>query len=246
MSQIEYLDSYEFQRRVSDFVHREVIYCVGSLIYELRSVAETLDDYDTYLELTGGVPDYEEAAREAGWDEIEGEIVKRPKFGEDYDIDDLVSYASCEHDCEVRIAERGPAGGVCTIDGVPAWQGYFNDEPVGDFYADKQDCWREIVDNYLHVFRQRYEKDFQDEADDWADACQISRLDPEYLEVYEHWIVSEYLGRKLTEQGQIVREYMGLTIWGRTCTGQAISMDNVIETIAAECLDIRLKEKEAA
>jgi hypothetical protein len=43
--------SAEFQRDVCDFVRREVYYSVSSLIYELRAVADTLDDYDEYLNL---------------------------------------------------------------------------------------------------------------------------------------------------------------------------------------------------
>ena len=46
-----------------ELVQREVIYCVSCLISDLGSVAEQLDDYDTYLTLVGGKPDYEEAAR---------------------------------------------------------------------------------------------------------------------------------------------------------------------------------------
>lgn len=58
-------------------------------------------------------------------------------------------------------------------------------------------------------------------------------------EVYEHWIVSSWLAGKLREQGESVGELFGLTIWGRTTTGQAISMDSVIQQIAAnmEILD---------
>lgn len=53
-------------------------------------------------------------------------------------------------------------------------------------------------------------------------------------EVLEHWIVSEYLGRKLQECGETVVEIMGLTVWGRTCSGQAIAMDGVIKIIAKD------------
>lgn len=58
-------------------------------------------------------------------------------------------------------------------------------------------------------------------------------------EVYEHWIVSSWFAGKLKEQGESVGELFGLTIWGRTTTGQAISMDSVIQQIAAnmEILD---------
>ena len=59
-------------------------------------------------------------------------------------------------------------------------------------------------------------------------------IDPEQTEALEHWIVSEWLARKLKEKGEIVGEFLGMTIWGRACTGQAILLDGVIEEIASD------------
>lgn len=50
-------------------------------------------------------------------------------------------------------------------------------------------------------------------------------------EAYEHWIVSSWLSARLADHGEMVGEVMGLTIWGRCTTGQAISMDGVIREI---------------
>jgi hypothetical protein len=48
-------------------------------------------------------------------------------------------------------------------------------------------------------------------------------------EAYEHWIVSDWLADKLEERGEmIVRDFLGLTIWGRCTSGQAILLDGVI------------------
>jgi hypothetical protein len=53
--------------------------------------------------------------------------------------------------------------------------------------------------------------------------------------VFEHWAVSEWLAGKLEEQGERVdRDFAGLCVWARTTSGQSISMDGVIERIAAE------------
>lgn len=74
-------------------------------------------------------------------------------------------------------------------------------------------------------------------ADSWQDACEIDRLDPETVEVYEHWIVTDYLASKLEAKGEIVaHDIAGLTIWGRCTTGQRISMDGVIESIYNEMI----------
>ncbi len=50
-------------------------------------------------------------------------------------------------------------------------------------------------------------------------------------EALEHWLVSEWLGKRLQEQGEMVIDFYGLTIWGRTTSGQAIYIDSVIEDI---------------
>lgn len=50
----------------------------------------------------------------------------------------------------------------------------------------------------------------------------------ELFEVFEHWIVTEWLGRKLKAKGEIVEEVLGLVVWGRTTTGQAIRIDDVV------------------
>jgi len=65
--------------------------------------------------------------------------------------------------------------------------------------------------------------------------CDANRVDPEQNEVYEHWIVSEWLAGRLEDHGEVIeRDFYGLTIWGRTCTGQAILLDDVICSIFDE------------
>lgn len=53
-------------------------------------------------------------------------------------------------------------------------------------------------------------------------------------EVYEYWVVSDWMADKLKERGYLVTDWMGLTIWGRQCTGQAILLDYVINSICCE------------
>lgn len=61
---------------------------------------------------------------------------------------------------------------------------------------------------------------------------------PDYSEApdgepLEFWIVSDWLAGKLEEHDECVAyDVHGLTIWGRCTSGQAISMDSVIEGIA--------------
>ena len=70
---------------------------------------------------------------------------------------------------------------------------------------------------------------------DLQEFCEDRNLDPYRIEAYEHWIVSNYLARKLEAKGEMVLyDFLGLTIWGRACTGQAILLDNVISEICNE------------
>ena len=58
-------------------------------------------------------------------------------------------------------------------------------------------------------------------------------------EALEHWIVSDWLADRLEEKGEmILKDFLGLNIWGRSTSGQAISIDNVIEEIV---IDMNLK-----
>lgn len=59
--------------------------------------------------------------------------------------------------------------------------------------------------------------------------------DEEIEEAYEHWIVTSWLANKLEDKGEMVtKDFLGLTIWGRTCTGQSIMLDEVIRDIYQE------------
>jgi hypothetical protein len=142
----------EYQRAVGDFVRREVVYCVSTLIHELAQNPEHMDELYPVL----SQDDYETPAREAGWEGPEPD-----KYG------------------------------------APT-------------YTDKTDgaTWC---------------------AGSWEELCSAHDIEPHRVEAYEHWVISEWLADKLEERGEmILRDFLGLTIWGRTTSGQAISMDGVI------------------
>lgn len=131
------------------------------------------------------------------------------------------------------------------------------DEKYQDDLMDLQVKYRTDTDQLKSDIVQ----DYKEELDDWFkehEECEeknIEELDEDTLkelagdlglnvddyeetvEVYEHWLVSEWLAKKLEEKGEITGEFKGLTIWGRTCTGQAILLDWVISSI---CEDLDL------
>lgn len=210
-------DVSRFQRACSAFVQRNVIYCASTLIYELREVAENLDDYDTYLTLTGGRPDYEEAARyfimqDADLGQLE-EIVEQYEYWDD--VKDRVGYDAYVETCE---------------------EGELEPDDFEDWLKGQDDC-HEHKDSFTTAVRKDVWRIVEENQDAFEWVCSEYSLDPDYIEVYEHYIVDRYFGARLHERGEIVEEYLGLLLWGRTCTGQSISMDGVIENMVRDLDD---------
>lgn len=98
-------------------------------------------------------------------------------------------------------------------------------------YLEEQHDLIGIVTNNTEELKDLVYKHIEDDEE----FCQEFNLDPHQNEVLEHWIVSQWLGAKLEAQGEsVVYNCFGFTIWGRTCSGQAIMLDGVISTIYKE------------
>lgn len=65
--------------------------------------------------------------------------------------------------------------------------------------------------------------------------------EPEIVEALQHWLVSDWFADELKKKGEIVGEYAGLVIWGRTTCGQAISMDYVVQDVLKDVVENRRK-----
>lgn len=77
--------------------------------------------------------------------------------------------------------------------------------------------------------------DFENAETSAEAACHASDVEPHEWDVFEHWAVSTWLAEKLEAAGERVdMDFAGLCVWARTTTGQAISMDSVIERITRE------------
>lgn len=59
-------------------------------------------------------------------------------------------------------------------------------------------------------------------------------VDSSPAEIYEWWAVSRWFGEKLKDKGEVIIESYGKSYWGRTCTGQTISLDGCIANIAKD------------
>lgn len=65
--------------------------------------------------------------------------------------------------------------------------------------------------------------------------CATTPRQTQSNEVFEHWIVSDWLAEKLAAKGEKVdTDFAGLTVWARTTTGQGIASDSVIQDIVAD------------
>lgn len=119
-----------------------------------------------------------------------------------------------------------------------------------DWHIENEMTQQETVD-YIEENYPDYETDITDTGDthllmkclehyeDYQEFAQEYDIEPQQVEAYEHWIISNYLKDKLAEKGEMVGNVLGFDIWGRTCSGQAILLDGVISAI---CEDMQILE----
>ena len=111
-----------------------------------------------------------------------------------------------------------------------------------DLINDIKKDYKEELEEYLKdTFTEipKLEDLNENELNELADYLSIELDDyQEAVEAYEHWIVSDWLADKLEAYGEMItKDFLGLTIWGRSCTGQAILLDWVISKI---CDDLKM------
>lgn len=122
----------------------------------------------------------------------------------------------------------------------------------GDFSAhvenkEGQTIWEINTESAQQLTEDGFIKDLRDVQNIASYLLSIGKIDTytevieegeefeeESAEIYEYWIVSDFLYNKLQEQGQPVVTDGYIRIWGRTCSGQAILLDYVITKICAD------------
>ena len=163
---------------IQEFVGREVIYCVSSLIDELRKKEGCIEE-DVLYDLYKGPIDYGAAKYEL---ELER---------------DYVFKHFCTEDNRYYFGVRNE-------------HGTFKVDPI---YNSESEAIAE-----------------------WFEVYHGGDLEDYRSEIYEHWLVTPYFGRKLVEEGEVVIEMYNLHIWARSTTGQSITQDYVIQTIYNELI----------
>ena len=227
------------QKLCRHYVGQEVQQCVTSLVdAAIRSTSHSRD-VDTELELDDLVgmfhgTDYQAAAEAEGWGQDE-DTDYFIKAGDDGDAEHCKTGGefdgwSCIAEDEVwdEEDENSESRTVFTFER--------GDDPSTRTQIeadDEDDAW---VDLRSQIGFDALEENDEGLCDDWEDLCRHHRIDTDghQREPYEYWLVSDRMYRDLESRGYLVGEWMCLSIWGRECTGQAISLDGVIRDICAE------------
>jgi hypothetical protein len=223
---------------VEKMVDREIILNVSNLVAELYQTDAAKEYEEELNELLIGKLDYEQACLYEGWKQAPDKSFFTLNTGE-------TAY--------LRIIDKDERGEV----GVTVYQQDFPEQgtngkvvwefsgtceeadelEIGDI-TDKDNLLSYLVE--LEVITEGdelYSVDTIDEAfevataDSWEELADDENIEPDELEAYEHWVVTNWLASGLKDLGEVVRKIYGFNVWARCETGQAISADRVIQEV---------------
>ncbi len=151
--------------------------------------------------------DYDEAF---GWFQKEDYESVVDIFIDDADLDDLETIADMVGDWE---------GSVYSVLGMSPEE-----------YAAEETSEEDQTED-LKALRTKVKALITNDSE-YAEIGRHFNLDPDYDEVYEHYVVnSSWAADDLRAYGQIVFEFGGLTIFGRCATGQSLSLDGWVRRL---------------
>jgi len=240
------VDESEFQRACDRYVQQNIVCCVSSLMYDigknLEQSAEIFDfdcdeaygwfsrpDYETaatnFIE-NADLDDLETIADEHGyWDAVVGEVkgALGDKLLNHYKITyhdagdisgDSESYEEYWAVSEADAIKQFKASRFCN-----------EDTEVTDIEVDEEhEDWFETQPEAMDLLREGVAK-LVTTNQEYQWVCENFNQDYDYDEVYEHWVVQEQFARELRDQGYVVFEFGGMTVYGRMTTGQSMSLD---------------------
>ena len=199
-----------FQRACGFWVERNIGQCVSSLMY---NVGRNLEECSRIFDF-----DYDEAL---GWFQREDFESVVDSFIDDADLDDLETIADMVGYWSDAIADVPTAVAIEDEDGMETWV----IPSLGISDIDEDDANQEALDKSIDQIRSKVKALITNDSE-YAEIGRHFNLDPDYDEVYEHYIVnSSWAADDLRAYGQIVFEFGGLTIFGRCTTGQSMSLD---------------------
>lgn len=113
----------------------------------------------------------------------------------------------------------------------------FTYEDIDNYYVYNTESFGELSEEEKDDKIQELECDLEnaeeeDKEEIEGQICELENCDSEPQEIYQWFMVSEFLLNKLSERGHCVIDSENL--WGRSCCGQAILLDHVISQICEE------------
>ena len=129
---------------------------------------------------------------------------------------------------------------------ISLWQGAIDYEAAeyainqdGSYLVEKEGLWGLYDNDDLDNPIVDYEHETKEELIEWYFDDMSWDIEDYRSEVFEHWLVSNWLSKELDANGEVTVECYGLTIWCRTTTGQAIHCDSVMEQIYQELMKLK-------
>lgn len=192
----------------------DVLESIGYDTTEPPQKAVCTDDVcvDCHMELQGcGYEDLSEERR----DEIEADTAEFSKGH---------TYLGSEHDTEFS---RGRCA-CCSSSMAGSRFGYSDGETedidLEDWLKLPENEGKEAALREAVIALITNDEEYREVADNFD-------IEPERHEIYEHWLCCRDFANLLESVGETVFDFCDFTIWGRTTTGQSISMDYCIKQI---------------
>jgi len=123
-------------------------------------------------------------------------------------------------------------------------KGVFNLEDIENLNKSQEDELQDLTkealleilahEDLINEFKDKTETQIIDKILILQEEGDLDELETEHQEIYEWWIVSDWLLRTLKAKGEPILSNDYGDWWGRCCTGQAIKMDYIIEKIYDE------------
>ena len=129
---------------------------------------------------------------------------------------------------------------------ISLWQGIIDYEAAeyainqdGSYLVEKEGLWGLYDNDDLDNPIVDYDYETKEELIEWYFDDMSWDIENYRFEVFEHWLVSNWLSKELDAHREVTVECYGLTIWCRTTTGQAIHCDSVMEQIYQELMKLK-------
>lgn len=190
------------------------------------TLQECKDYCEDYGIDTSDLPDVDPCR---GWPSVDTVATALQKYQDHFDHfrdgeDTLTLELGVDDGGECAVTSNHVDDPVISCDYEATWTGDPSIVPVYD-----------IASILLLCCRNQVEADADDTLEQYRDAI---RDNAKPAEIYEWWLVSDWLCGQLRAIGEPVLEAGGSTYWGRTCTGQGYLMDGTLQRIADRFIEV--------